>query len=187
MLSREWRCSWSSADRRCSNYIWVIDNFIAYYGVWYIRGFTVSLLCGSRYWLKKCTQWCGVTGRFVTRFNLWRGSGCVVVFRNIWRHYNGVIMSATASQITSVSRVYSYAYSGADQRQHLSSASLAFVRGIHRGVVNSPHKESVTRKMFLFDYVTMDKARLQPRVLLSASCECIMTTYIYTYVQLEIF
>ena len=30
MLSREWRCSWSSADRRCSNYIWVIDNFIAY-------------------------------------------------------------------------------------------------------------------------------------------------------------
>ena len=30
LLSREWRCSWSSADRRCSNYIWVIDNFIAY-------------------------------------------------------------------------------------------------------------------------------------------------------------
>ena len=29
MLSREWRCSWSSADRRCSNYIWVIDNVIA--------------------------------------------------------------------------------------------------------------------------------------------------------------
>ena len=28
MLIREWRCSWSSADRRCSNYIWVIDNFI---------------------------------------------------------------------------------------------------------------------------------------------------------------
>ena len=30
MLSREWRCSWSSADRRCSNYIWVINNSIAY-------------------------------------------------------------------------------------------------------------------------------------------------------------
>ena len=28
-LSREWKCSWSSADRRCSNYIWVISNFIA--------------------------------------------------------------------------------------------------------------------------------------------------------------
>ena len=29
LLGRERRCSWSSADRRCSNYIWVIDNFIA--------------------------------------------------------------------------------------------------------------------------------------------------------------
>ena len=38
MLSRDWRCSWSSADRRCSNYIWVIDNFIA---AAYIRGFMV--------------------------------------------------------------------------------------------------------------------------------------------------
>ena len=40
-LSWEWRCSWSSADRRCSNYIWVINNFIAYYGAPYIRGLTV--------------------------------------------------------------------------------------------------------------------------------------------------
>ena len=30
VLSWEWRCSWSSADRRCSNYIWVINKFIAY-------------------------------------------------------------------------------------------------------------------------------------------------------------
>ena len=30
VLSWEWRCSWSSADRRCSNCIWVINNFIAY-------------------------------------------------------------------------------------------------------------------------------------------------------------
>ena len=28
VLSREWRCSWSSADRRCSNYIWVINKFM---------------------------------------------------------------------------------------------------------------------------------------------------------------
>ena len=41
LLSWEWRCSWSSADRRCSNYIWVINNFIAYQGATYIRGFTV--------------------------------------------------------------------------------------------------------------------------------------------------
>ena len=29
VLSREWRCSWSSAERRCSNYNWVINNFVA--------------------------------------------------------------------------------------------------------------------------------------------------------------
>ena len=28
VLSWEWRCSWSSADRRCSNYIWVINNLV---------------------------------------------------------------------------------------------------------------------------------------------------------------
>ena len=41
MLSREWRCSWSSADRRCSNYIWVINNLIAYLSASYIRDLTV--------------------------------------------------------------------------------------------------------------------------------------------------
>ena len=43
VLSWEWRCSWSSADRRCSNYIWVINNFIAYWGATYIIGFTVLM------------------------------------------------------------------------------------------------------------------------------------------------
>ena len=41
VLSWEWRSSWSSADRRCSIYIWVINNFIAWWGATYIRGFTV--------------------------------------------------------------------------------------------------------------------------------------------------
>ena len=34
------------------------------------------------------------------------------------------------SQITSLSIVYSTAYSGADQRKYQSSVSLAFVRGV---------------------------------------------------------
>ena len=54
-------------------------------------------------------------------------------------HYNDFIMSAMASQITSLTIVYS----GADQRKHWSSASLAFV-----SIVNSPHKEAATRKCF---------------------------------------
>ena len=64
-------------------------------------------------------------------------------------------MSAMATQITSLTIVYSTVYTGADQRKHQSSASLAFVRGIHRGPVNSPHKWPVTRKMFPFDDVIM--------------------------------
>ena len=75
----------------------------------------------------------------------------------IWMelHYNDVIMGAKESQITSLTIVYSTVYSDADQRKHQSSASLAFVQGIHRGPVNSPHKWLVTRKMFPFDYVIM--------------------------------
>ena len=53
-------------------------------------------------------------------------------------HYNDVIMGAIASQITSLTIVYSTVYPDADQRKHQSSASLAFVSGIHRWPVNSP-------------------------------------------------
>ena len=67
--------------------------------------------------------------------------------QRIWNfvkyHYNDVIMGEIASQITS------------DQRKHQSSASLAFVWGIHRWPVNSPHKWAVMRKMFPFDDVIM--------------------------------
>ena len=62
-------------------------------------------------------------------------------------------MGAIASQITSLTIVYSSVYSGAYQSKHQSSAPLAFVWGIHRGPVNSPHKWPVTRKMFPFDDV----------------------------------
>ena len=71
------------------------------------------------------------------------------------QHYNDVIMGTIASQITSLTIVYSTVYSGADKKKHESSASLDFVRGIHRGPVNSPHKWPVTRKMFSFDDVIM--------------------------------
>ena len=60
-------------------------------------------------------------------------------------------MDTIASQITSLTIVYLTVYSGADQGKHQSSASLAFVRVIHRG----PHKWPVTRKMFPFDDVIM--------------------------------
>ena len=87
-------------------------------------------------------------------------------------HYSDVMMGAMASQflfmfnkilsefeseseITDVSSVYSIVSAGADQRQHQSSASLAFVRGIHRWSVSSPHIGPATRKMFPLDEVIM--------------------------------
>ena len=76
------------------------------------------------------------------------------------KRYNDVTMAATASLITSLTIVYSTVYSSADQRKHQSSASLAFVRGLHRRPVNSPHKWPVTRKMFPFDDVII--IRFQP-------------------------
>ena len=71
-------------------------------------------------------------------------------------HYSHVKMGAMAYQITSITIVYSTVYSGADQRKYQSSTSLAFVRGIHRWPVKSPHKWSGTRKMFPFDDATID-------------------------------
>ena len=70
-------------------------------------------------------------------------------------------MSTMASQITSLATVYSTIYLGANQRKHLSSASLAFVQGIHWWLVNSSHKGSVTRKMFPFDDVIILPASLR--------------------------
>ena len=54
-----------------------------------------------------------------------------------------VIMSAIASQITSVSIVYSTVCSGSDQRKHQSSASLAFVREIHRWPISATYLGSL--------------------------------------------
>ena len=80
------------------------------------------------------------------------------------------------SHITSLTVVYSIVYLGVDQRKHQSSASLAFVRGIHRGGwANSPHKWPVTRKMFPFDDVIMFSGREDGKfavVILNAFASC---------------
>ena len=64
-----------------------------------------------------------------------------------WRH----------NEHNSVSNHQRLDCSGADQRKYQISASLAFVRGIQRWPVNSPHKGPVTWKMFTFDVVVMYK------------------------------
>ena len=69
--------------------------------------------------------------------------------RDTWYryHYSDIITDMMASQITSLTIVYSIVYSGPDQRKYQSSASLPFVREIHRWPVNSPCKWPATRKM----------------------------------------
>ena len=66
-----------------------------------------------------------------------------------WRHIG---RDGVSNHLTTV---YSIVYSDADQRKYQSSASLAFVRGIHWGPLNSPHKWPITRKIFLFDDIIM--------------------------------
>ena len=117
---------------------------------------------------------CSVDG--ITKIGMFQNSGDQIctndsvpnvgnMFNNMWHRinisqiimwrYNDVIMSAVASHINSLTIVYPSVYSGTDQRKHQSSASLAFVWGIHRCSVNSPHKLPITRKIFPFDDVTM--------------------------------
>ena len=81
----------------------------------------------------------------------------------LWRHSNEKIafrIFATTLQWRQnerdcVSIAYSIVCSGTDQRKHQSSASLAFVRGIHHWTVNSPHKGPLTREMVPFHDVIM--------------------------------
>ena len=65
------------------------------------------------------------------------------------------------SHKTPVSRLFTQAFIQAQiKEKHRSSASMAFVTGIHRWPVSSPRKEPATQKMFPFDDVIMRKVYL---------------------------
>ena len=98
-----------------------------------------------------------------------------ILWTTIISMFLNIIMITTAFQITSVSIVYLTVCSGPGQRKHQSSASLAFVRGIHRGPVNSPHKRPVTRKVVPFDDVIMKLIDL------SVACRYFGTTWQFNF------
>ena len=83
----------------------------------------------------------------------------------IYQNYSDVIMSAMAFHITGVSVVFSTVCSGADQRTHRSSASLAFVREIHQWPGDFPHKKPVTRQMYPFDDVIMKSVNIYNEII----------------------
>ena len=183
--SREWRCSWSGADRRCSNYIWVINNFIAHQGATYIRGLTVVTtmrhmthtspfnLCniGFALVINTCPSFHSLApSQFhcVNHTAFWEG--------NLF-HWNWSKKCPDPSAVLgyTVNVTLQWRHNGRDgvsnhqprdcllsrlfghrsEKKNQSSASLACVRGIHRWPVNSPHKWPVTRKKYPFDDVTM--------------------------------
>ena len=93
-------------------------------------------------------------------------------------HYNDVIMGEMASQITGVTIVYPNICSGADQRKHQSSVSLAFVWGIHRSRVNSPQRTSNAENVSIWwrhhdsnknEYSTLKPCALAPSLLCDTS------------------
>ena len=71
-------------------------------------------------------------------------------------HYNEVIMGAMATQITSLTNVYSNVYSGADQRRHQKLRITGFCVG--NSPVTPTHKWPVTWKMFPFGDVIMQRS-----------------------------
>ena len=116
-------------------------------------------------WILFCLQllWCGRLFTVSSYISL-TGDWSLCIHVKTAPHYNYVITGTVASQITSLTIVYSTVYSDADQRKHQSSASLAVVRGIHRGPVNSPYKWQVTRIMFPILRVTMLGNKLDAHV-----------------------
>ena len=95
---------------------------------------------GAILWLPQC-QWsnpegCGlkwlVQNHNKTHQSANRIHNACMSLRVYCSHYADVIMIEIASQITSLTVVYSIVNSGAGQSKHQSPASLAFVWGIHR-------------------------------------------------------
>ena len=106
-----------------------------------------------RYWNqidKQLPSICGNIDTVGSPCNTFQYSTMLDIAPQRWMwHYGDVLMSAMASQIISLTIVYSIVYTGAVNE----NMSLVFVRGIHQWPVSSPHQRPVTRKMFPFDDV----------------------------------
>ena len=97
---------------------------------WYFESFSCYSICSHYYWI----TWWHVFEHAASIYpSYWCTTcGCIFVSHHYF-HYDDVIMGGIASQITSLTFVYSTVYSDADRSKHQSSTTLAFVWGIHRG------------------------------------------------------
>ena len=115
------------------------------------NGFT--RLCYLKCFSDGDTAHLALSHQYNGKLRCWYLTKATVILDTFSAHYCDVIMGAMESQITSLMIVYSTVHSGTYERKHQSSASLAYGHGIHRWLVNSPHKCQLTRKMFPFDDV----------------------------------
>ena len=139
-------------------------RFVFWYDIW------ISNVCGHlKILITNILRWLPLVQNTIWEWRYLHDMCCVNRLKLLWQwwwswyailhcqttfyHCSDVIRSAMAPQISGVTIVHSTVCSGADQRKHQSSASLAFVIGIHRWPVNSPYKGPVTRKMFPSDDV----------------------------------
>ena len=126
----------------------------------WLSNYKIKMTHASWTWHQSITWWQELSTMHYEEF--WRNQPAVhilpvgnSIIPSVALQYNGVIISALASQITA-SRLFTQPFIQAQIKEYIkSSASVAFVRGIHRWPVNSPHKGPVTRNMFPFDGVIM--------------------------------
>ena len=125
VLVREWIYSLNSADRRCSNYIWVINNFIAYQGASYISGLTVYMYIYILAVFGKCITYAGLS-------NIWQNL-------SMWKatYPSGLLIFSKC--LTRRGRETHACHDDISKWKHFPRY-WPFVRGIHRSPVNSLHK-----------------------------------------------
>ena len=111
---------------------------------------------------------CSRTRRILTRFAPLQ-----------WRHYGRDSVSNHLPHDCLLN-----VYSDADQRKHQSSASLAFVRGIHRGPVNSQRKWPVTRKMLPFDDVIISMSQIWRALFVCLEIDLISPTHLVNIIRI---
>ena len=89
VLSRERICRWSSAEMRCSNFLCVINNFVAYWGVTYIKGFTVVFdiqINNRSLRLQSSVRYFGSVSHRISMMTSWRRMLSILLVFVWWIH-----------------------------------------------------------------------------------------------------
>ena len=135
--------------------------------LWICRSILTILLCSS--YQSMLHSWIQLQVRHITDIPI-----KLPYLQNVHTYYIDVIMSAFASKLTSLAIVYWTEYSGADQRKHQTSVSLAFLKWIHRWPVNSPYKGPVTWKMSPFDDVIIHRKWIPSQIHYRVGHSCLI-------------